>query len=70
MIDADVVAFVVHQNQICPFPFAEGAAIVKLERLRRIFRYQMDGTRQGEIILLICRNAEGSVQQAGGIIIR
>lgn len=66
----NVLALTVRQHQIGPFPLGDFPAIVKIERGGRVFRHQANRLRQREAIAFVVRDAEGRVQQAGGVIVR
>lgn len=47
----------------------DDAAIVKAQRLRRMFADQTDRLRQGEGVILGVGDAECGIQQAGGVVV-
>ena len=68
MVDVDMLAATVRQHQVGAFPLGDDAAIVKAQRLRRMFADQTDRLRQGEGVILGVGDAECGIQQAGGIV--
>ena len=57
------------QHQVGAFPLGDDAAIVKAQRLRRMFADQTDRLRQGEGVILGVGDAECGIQQAGGVVV-
>ena len=66
----NVLALTVGEHQIGPFPLGNFTAIVKIKRAGRVFRHQANRLWQREAVVLVVRDAEGRVQQAGGVIVR
>ena len=66
----NVLAPAVGQDQIRPLAFGYLPAILKIKRRGRVFRHQANRLRQREAIAFVVRDAEGRVQQAGGVIVR
>lgn len=53
-----------------PVSLGNFTAIVKIKRAGRVFRHQANRLWQREAVVLVVRDAEGRVQQAGGVIVR